>query len=166
MLTMIWLADFSTKHRNPLPEKRLGAPLCPILSDDVVGAITNVDSANLTIPVVNASSSASTTPSLMTTPSTSTTATESLAAAPLPTSLEVPVPVSTAAVPATECPTPDPDTPSTSSLPAAAASSSALDSVDASSGTKKCIRTNAGKKSTRMCPGATLTARCVLLVAN
>ena len=80
----------------------------------------------------------------------------------MPTSLEVPVPVSTAAVPTMECPIPDPNTPSTSSLPAVAASSSALDSVDASLGTKKGIQTNTGKKSTRMCPGATLTAQCVL----
>ena len=89
---------------------------------------------------------------------TSTTAFDS--AAPTPASLEVPVPDSTAAVPTTECPTPDGDAPPTSNLPAAAASLSALDNVDASLSAKK-VQTVIGKKSTRMRPGATLTARCV-----
>ena len=67
--------------------------------------------------------------------------------APMATSLEVP-PASTAAAPAMECPTPGADVPSTSSLPAAAAFLSALDDVDTSSGRKKVVRTNIGKKCT------------------
>lgn len=188
------MADFSTKHHNPLLGKRLetstekqSAPLSAILSD-VVGPIADVDSADSSIPVANALPSASTTPSLMTPPSASTAAADSAASMrtssslevivpistaavpasasmtaadfPTPTSLEVLVPLSTTAVPITECPIPDANAPSISSLPAAAASLSALDSVD-TSGVKKVVQTKKGKKSTRMRPGATLTARCV-----
>jgi hypothetical protein len=215
MLTVILLADFSTKHRNPLVGRRLDistenqpAPSSPILSD-VVGPITDVESADSTIPVVNDLPPAMTTTSLtITPPSNSPTAADSTApiptslqvpvpvstvavptadsttaahsTAPMPTCLEVPVPASTAALPTpaspiaahsvvptttslevpilvsptaaliTKCPTPDADAPSTAS-----------DDVDTLSGAKKVVP--AGKKSTRMRPGATLTARCAPL---
>ena len=54
-----------------------------------------------------------------------------------------------------ECPTPGAD------VPSAAAFLSALDDVDTSSGRKKVVQTNIGKKSTQMHPGVTFTAQCV-----
>jgi len=198
-------------------------PSRPTLSD-VVRPITDVDSADSTVPVVNdllflevpiavlttavpiadsmtAAHSTTSMPPEVPVPIstaalptfTSTIAADSDSAAPILTSLEAPIPASTTAVPTadfttaansavpmttslevpvlvsctavltTEYPTLrlDADAPLTSSLPAVTAPLSTLDDVDTSSDAKRVVRTNAGKKSTRMRPGATSTARCV-----